>query len=190
MFQRAFILSLAIFSFGAFAADTYKIDPAHTAIIFKVSHLGFSNTFGMFTDVDGTIVIDEAKPEKGSVDLKIKTDSITTHNEKRDQHLKSPDFFNAKQNQWITFKSTAVKPEGMNKFKVTGDLTMNGVKKPMTFEMTRNRTGQDPWGGTRTGFDGTIKLKRSEFKMNFMQGENAVGDDIDVILSVEGIKNK
>ncbi len=190
MIQRVFILLLSVFAVSAFAVDTYKIDPAHTAIIFKVSHLGFSNTYGMFPDVDGSFVLDEAKPEKSSVELKIKVDALSTHNEKRDQHLKGPDFFGTKTNKLITFKSTSIKPDGKNKFKMTGDMTLNGITKPVTFDMTRNRTGQDPWGGTRTGFDGTAKLKRSDFKMNFMSGENAIGDDVDVIISAEGIKNK
>lgn len=189
MFQRAFLLALAIFVGQAFA-DTYKIDPAHTSIVFKVSHLGFSNTYGMFPGVEGTFVVDEAKPANGSVELKIKTDSVNTHNEKRDQHLRNADFFNSKVNPLITFKSTSIKPAGKNKFKVTGDLSLNGVTKSVTLDMTRNRTGQDPWGGTRTGFDGMIKVKRSDYKMNFMQGENAVGDEVELMLSVEGIKEK
>ncbi len=190
MIQKIFILLLSVCSVSVFAADLYKIDPAHTAIIFKVNHLGFSNTYGMFPDVEGSFTLDEAKPEKSSVELKINVEALSTHNEKRDQHLKGPDFFGAKTNKWITFKSTSVKPDGKNKFKVSGDMTLNGVTKPVTFEMTRNRTGQDPWGGIRTGFDGALKLKRSDYKMNFMQGENAIGDDVEIMISSEGIKSK
>lgn len=189
MFQKAFVLILAVFAVNAFA-DNYKIDPAHTSIVFKINHLGFTHVYGMFPGVEGLFVVDEAKPEKGSVDLKVKVESVSTHSEKRDQHLKSPDFFNAKVNPWISFKSTAVKAAGKNKFKVTGDLSLNGVTKSVTLDMIRNRTGQDPWGATRTGFDGSVKIKRSDFKMNFMQGENAVGDDVELFLGVEGVKEK
>jgi len=189
MFQKVFLFVMAVCAFQAFA-DNYKIDPAHATFLFKVNHLGFSNTYGMFPGVEGSFVVDEAKPANSSVELKIKVDSVNSNNEKRDQHLKSPDFFNSKQNQWITFKSTAVKPSGKNKFKVTGDLTVNGVTKSVTLDLTRNRTGQDPWGATRTGFDGALKLKRSDYNMTYMQGENSVGDNVELTFSVEGIKEK
>lgn len=167
--------------------QTYKIDPAHTAVIFKVAHLGFSHTYGQFPKVEGSFTVDEAKPEATQIDIKIKTDSVSTYDAKRDKHLKSADFFNTKQNPEMTFKSKSVKKAG-EVYQVTGDLTLNGVTKPVTFDFKRGRTGQDPWGGTRTGGDATFKVKRSDFNMKYMNGENQVGDEIEIFLSVEGIR--
>lgn len=170
------------------AVEKYKIDPVHTAVIFKVSHLGFSNTYGQFTGVEGTFAVDDAKPEASSVEIKIKSDSINTHNAKRDQHLKSPDFFNVKAHPQITFKSKSVKKVGDNLYKIDGDLTLNGVTKPQSIEFKRARTGAGMQGETRTGGDTSFRFKRSDFNMKYMNGENQVGDDVEVIISVEGIR--
>lgn len=189
MIRNASLLTLALFAFTAGAeAQKFKIDPAHTSVVFRVNHLGFSHTAGMFGVIEGQIVVDDAKPDALKVDLKIKTDSITTvTSAKRDDHLKSPDFFNAKANPWITFKSTGVKATG-NSYAVTGDLTMNGVTKSVSFVMKRNRTGEGPDGKVRTGADGQLTIKRSDYNMAFMAGENKIGNDIEIQLSVEAIR--
>lgn len=186
------IMSLiCVFALQAYAMDkmdTYKIDPSHTAVLFKISHLGFSNTFGQFPHTEGTLMINEADPTKSSMDLKIKVDSINTYDAKRDQHLKGPDFFNSKQFPHIAFKSTGIKKTGDSKFEIKGDLTMKGVTKPVTIPFTRFRTGQDPWGKQRTGGEAVFKIKRSDFGINYMLGENQVGDEVELTVSFEGIK--
>src|SRR5437879_3709531 len=113
-------------------ADEYVLDEAHSGVNFKISHIGLSWTFGRFKEVSGSCTLDAAAPAKSAFNLTIKADSIDTNNQKRDDHLKSPDFFNATQFPTITFKSTAVKPvEGG--LEVTGDFTMHGVTKAVTF---------------------------------------------------------
>jgi polyisoprenoid-binding protein YceI len=169
------------------AVEKYKIDPVHTSVVFKINHLGFSHTYGHFPGAEGTFQLDEQKPENTAIDIKIKTESLTTFDAKRDKHLKSPDFFNVKQNPLIAFKSKSVKKTG-DTYQITGDLTLNGVAKPVTVDFKRLRTGKDPMGATRTGGDTSLKIKRSDYKMGFMQGENMVGDDVELLISVEGIR--
>src|SRR3954454_2565602 len=115
-------------SFGAAvqAADTYQLDPVHSSVLFKVRHLNVTDFYGRFNDLSGTVTFDEAGPANNSVQLQIKADSLDTHNEKRDQHLKSPDFFNVKQFPAIAFKSTKVEKLADNSYKVTGNLTLHG----------------------------------------------------------------
>lgn len=187
--KRSLLLVLSCLSVGATAEpQKFKIDPVHTSIVFRVDHLGFSKAVGLFPNVEGQLLVDDTKPENTKIELKIKTDSVTTvTSTKRDDHLKSPDFFNAKANPWITFKSTSVKAKG-NAYTVTGDFTMNGVTKPLTLNLKRNRTGEGPDGKVRTGGDAQFSIKRSDYNMAFMTGENKIGDEIEVMVSVEAIR--
>jgi polyisoprenoid-binding protein YceI len=101
-----FILAIILSSLGmAVHADTFKIDPVHSSVIFSIKHLGVTDFYGRFNDVSGTVVFDKADPSKSSVEVTVPVESVDTKNEKRDQHLKSPDFFNAKQFPMIIFKS-------------------------------------------------------------------------------------
>ena len=185
--MKKMIILGAVLALGTFAkAEKFEIDPGHASVVFKVNHLGFSNVYCMFGDVSGELNLDD-KGDKNSMMITMKTASITTLNTKRDEHLMKPDFFDAKSNPTITFKSTSMKKTG-DKYAVRGELTMHGKTKPTDFTLTRFRTGNDPWGKVRTGGEATIKLKRSDFGMNFMQGPNAVGDDIEIMVSAEGIK--
>ncbi len=172
---------------SAQAADVYKIDPAHTSIVFKVNHMGFSNVYGMFNEADGKITIDEKAPEKSSFEVSVKADTVSTFTKKRDDHLKSPDFFNVKQFPLISLKSKSVKKAG-DKFEVTGDLTLHGVTKPVAFTFSRMKTGKDPWGNIRTGGETTFKIKRTDFGMNFMSKPGEVGDEIELMISTEAVK--
>jgi len=163
-------------------ADDYALDTAHTAVNFKVSHLGLSWTHGRFKDVSGTFTID---PAKTSFNLAMKTGSIDTDNAKRDEHLKSPDFFNEKQFPEITFKSTSVKAV-KDGYEVTGDLTLHGVTKPVTFSLLGGRTAEFPKGVQRTGYSTELVLKRSDFGVD--KFKEAVGDEVYVSISFEGTK--
>jgi polyisoprenoid-binding protein YceI len=180
------ILALML-GFSASAQDVYTIDPAHTSIVFKVNHMDFSNVYGMFTEADGKITVDEKAPEKSSFEVTIKADSVFTHQKKRDDHLRSPDFFNVKQFPTITLKSKSVKKSG-DKYDVTADLTLHGVTKLVNFTFTRMKTGKDPMGATRTGGEGHLKIKRTDFGMNFMSKPGEVGDEIELMFGVEGVK--
>lgn len=183
-----FILAIALGSFGVAthaSADTFKIDPVHSSILFSATHLGVSNLYGRFNDVSGTVTFDQADPSKSSVNLTIPIESVDTRVAKRDQQLKGPDFFNAKQFPVMTFKSTKVEGSG-DAYKVTGDFTLHGVTKPLTFEVKKGGEGKGEKGEIRGGGEARFTIKRSDYGMTFMQGP--VGDEINVIVSLEGVK--
>jgi len=181
----ASLASLAVI-FGAVvsaSADTYKIDPVHTQVIFRIGHLGISKVFGRFDTIEGSFVTDD-DPSKASFNATISVDSVDTGNAQRDKHLKSPDFFNAKQFPDITFKSTSITKTG-DTYQATGDLTLHGVTKSITIPMTK--IGQaKTMAGERAGFDIQFTVKRSDYGINFMPG--AVGDDVDLLINLEGVK--
>ena len=137
-----FILTVILASLGlgvaaASAAETYKLDPVHSSVLFKAKHLNVADFYGRFNDFSGTVTFDNENPSKSSVNLEVKVESLDTHEAKRDQHLKSPDFFNAKQFPVIAFKSTKVEKAGADSYKVTGDFTLHGVTKPVTVEFKK-----------------------------------------------------
>ena len=163
-------------------AEEYAIDPMHTAVSFKISHLGLSWVHGRFNDVSGGFVLDG---DTASFVLNIKPESVDTGNAKRDEHLRSPDFFNVKQFPGLTFKSTAVKPV-KDGYEVTGDLTLHGVTKPVTFTLLGGRKAEFPKNVQRTGYSTELTLKRSEFGMDKML--EAIGDEVRIVISFEGVK--
>ena len=167
------------------AADSFKIDPVHASVIYRVSHLNVGQAYGRFDEPTGMVVLDKDDASKNSFTFEVQTSKVDTGNPKRDQHLQSPDFFDAKQFPTISFKSTAVKANGDNKFDVTGDLSLHGVTKSIT--VTVEKTGEaDTQMGHRAGFQTEVDLKRSEYGMNGLQG--AVGDDIHLIIAFEAVK--
>jgi len=168
------------------AADSYDLDPAHTAVTFKISHIGLSWTHGRFNDVSGRFVIDSAEPTQSSFQLSLKPDSVDTGNEKRDEHLKGPDFLNAKQFPAATFQSTSVKAVQAG-LEVTGDFKFHGKTQPITFTLAGGKTAEFPPGVKRTGYSTQFKLKRSDFGMDKMVG--AIGDEVFVSISFEGVKS-
>lgn len=185
------IIALALLTGSvAFAqkAQKFEIDPSHTSVVFKVDHLGFTDVYGRFNDVSGVVMMDEKNLKNSKVDLDIKAASVDTGVKKRDEHLNSPDFFNTKQFPKITFRSKSIKKVSDNKFEVTGEFNMHGKKNTITIPVEQTRTGKDPWGNTRTGFKSNFSLKRSDYGMSFMQGENQVGDQIDVMIGLEAIQ--
>jgi polyisoprenoid-binding protein YceI len=181
------ILAITLGSLGmaVHAADTFKIDPVHSSVVFSVMYLGVSNFYGRFNDVSGTVVLDKADPSKSSVELTIPVESVDTHNEKRDQVLRSPDFFNAKQFPVMAFKSKQVESSG-DTYKVTGDFTLHGVTKPLTLEIKKGGEGKGMEGEIRGGGETRFTIKRSDYGMNFMQGP--LGDEINIVVSLNGIK--
>jgi polyisoprenoid-binding protein YceI len=168
------------------SADTYKIDPAHSTILFRIKHLGVSYVFARFNTISGSVTLDNDKPESSKVKVEIKTDSIDSGNEKRDAHLKTGDFFDVKQFPMASFTSTSVKKQGDKKFSVTGDLALHGVTKPVTVEMENVGKGKGMQGGELAGFFGTFTIKRADFGMNFMP--DGLGDEVAVTVSIEADK--
>jgi polyisoprenoid-binding protein YceI len=166
------------------AADEYTLDPMHSGVTFKISHLGLSWVHGRFNTFSGSFAIDP-DPGKCAFALSIKAESIDTANAKRDEHLRTPDFFNVKQFPAITFQSTAVKAV-KDGYEVTGDLTMHGVTKPLTFALLGGRTAEFPKGVQRTGFSTELVLKRAEFGID--KFPEMLGDDVHISISFEGTR--
>jgi polyisoprenoid-binding protein YceI len=185
VFQAAMVASLVVGLGMAAAANDYAIDPVHSGVTFQVSHLGLSWIHGRFNDFSGSFTIDASDPSKSSFALDIKPESIDTNNTKRDEHLRGPDFFNVKQFPALGFKSSQVKPADGG-YEVTGDLTLHGVTKPITFMLKGGRAAEFPKGTMRTGYSTELLLKRSDFEMdNFKQ---MLGDDVYIAVSFEGVK--
>jgi polyisoprenoid-binding protein YceI len=162
-------------------AESYTLDEAHMSFYFKISHLGFSDTMGRFNKASGTFTVDG---DNSSFDISIDPASIDTGVEKRDDHLRSPDFFNVRQFPRLTFKSTAVNVSD-DVFNITGDLTMHGVTRSITIELKKIGEGDGPGGKKRVGFGGTHMLRRSDFGMDKMLP--AIGDEVTLLISFEGI---
>jgi polyisoprenoid-binding protein YceI len=172
-------------------ADDYEVDNAHTSVIFGVSHMGYSFSYGRFNKVSGAYSLDPAKPEASTFSIAIDANSIDTNNADRDKHLKSPDFFSAGEFPVISFKSTKVAAKqaegGAVVYEVTGELTMHGVTKPLTLQLQKLGEGPGPTGQDfRSGFNCQTKLKRGEFGMTKMVGP--VGDEVAITISFEGVR--
>jgi polyisoprenoid-binding protein YceI len=167
------------------AADEYTVDAAHAGVNFKISHLGLSWIYGRFNEFSGNFSLDPSDAGKSSFRLNIKVESIDTNQKMRDDHLRSPDFFNAKQFPEITFKSTAVKAI-KDGYEVTGDLTMHGVTKPVTFALLGGRKAEFPKGVQRTGFSTELKINRVDFGID--KFPDGVGNDVHLAISFEGTK--
>jgi len=187
IFSAALALSLlALFSVSAYAAETYKLDPAHTSVVYRVKYSGVTFVYGRFNGPTGTFVFDETSPAKSSIDMQVDANNIDTAVAKRDNHLKSPDFFNAAEHPAVTFKSTSVKKLSSDTYQVTGNLTLLGKSRKLTVDAKHTGSGKDPWGNFRRGFEASFTIKRSDFGMNFMLG--GVSDDVAITVSVSGIR--
>ena len=171
-------------------ATTYAIDKDHTTIGFKIRHL-FSNVQGSFDQYEGTIVYVPGQPDQWAVTATIQAASINTKVEQRDKHLRSKDFFEVDTYPTLTFKSTEVTDIQGNSAKLHGLLTIHGVEKPVVLDLEIHGEGKDPWGNVRSGFTATTKINRKEFGLNWNQaletGGVLVGDEVDIILEVEGL---
>src|SRR5262245_16365558 len=179
------VVTLGLSPARARAGDEYAVDPVHSSVTFMVSHLGLAHVHGRFNEFSGSFTVDKDDPGKSSFAMSMKIDSIDTNNKKRDDHLKSGDFFNARQFPLLTFQSTAVKAiEGG--FEVTGDLTMHGVKKEVTLRLRGGKTVEFPKGMMRTGFNTTLTVKRSDHGMK--TALDMLGDEVHIAVGVEAVK--
>ena len=187
---RTLLASLALASIGVAAsasAAEYDVDGVHSSVIFKVRHNGVAPFYGRFNKVNGTFSFDAANATAAKLSFQIDVDSIFTAEKKRDDHLKSPDFFNAKQFPTITFTSRAVKAGAKpDTYTVDGDLTVRGVTKPISIELTKTGQGKNPMGGESIGFEGTFVLNRLDYGVSY--APDGLGRDVTVIVAVEGIK--
>jgi polyisoprenoid-binding protein YceI len=169
----------------------YQIDASHSAASFSIKHMMIAKVHGGFEKLSGTLEYDAANPAKAKVEVSIDVNSISTREAKRDEHLKSADFFDTAKFPTITFKSTKV--EGKGDLKVTGDLTIHGVTKQVVLDMEAPSAEQkDPWGNLRLGVSGSTKIKRKDFGLTWNQALEAggilVGDDVTITLEVQFLK--
>jgi polyisoprenoid-binding protein YceI len=193
MFRKTLMalpLSLALIGlpFTASAAGaSYTIDPDHTYPYFAIDHLGFSTTQGRFNKTSGKLTVDHAN-KTGSVDIRIDANSIDTAHEKRDDHLRSPDFINAAEFPDITYRSTKVTIHDDNTATVEGRLTISGATRPATLNVTRIKCGTHPMNDRELcGFDAHTTIKRSDFGITYALP--AIGDEMRIELAVEAYKD-
>ena len=172
---------------------TWTIDPAHSHLEFAVRHLMISTVKGRFGVVEGTIRTDEATPAKADVSVTIEAASIDTREAQRDAHLKSADFFDVETFPTLTFTGGRIAAVSGDRFTLTGDLTIHGVTREVTLDVTAEGRGKDPWGGERAGFSAHTRIKRSDFGLTWNQlletGGFAVGDEVKITLDVELVKS-
>jgi len=175
---------------GEAEAADFVLDPTHTYITFFVSHIGFSDLAGMFLESEGTFTYDEEAKELKSAKITVKTDSVFSNHKERDEHLRGTDFLNASEFPEMTFVATKAEKTSDTEGKVTGDLTLLGVTKPITLDVTFNRAGNYPFGDGHyaLGFDAVGSFKRSQFGMSYAVDGNIVGDEVKIVIGTEGIR--
>ncbi|RCS29218.1 polyisoprenoid-binding protein [Rhodanobacter denitrificans] len=167
------------------APVTYKLDPGHTMVLFSWNHFGYSNPTANFGLGEGTVVFDEQHPAKSSVEVTLPLAQLDTHVPALDEHLKEADFLDAGKYPVVTFKSTEVQPLGGNKFKVTGNLTVHGVTRPVVLDATLNKVGPHPMTKAPSiGFDATASIKRSDFGVGAYVPN--VSDELAIRITTEG----
>ncbi len=180
------VLALTISS--TLAAETYEVDPAHSFAIFRCLNVAQAKSvfvYGRFNDIKGRIVVDK-DPTKSSVEITINADSLDTGVPDRDKHLKSPDFLNTKQFPTITFRSKKIEAIGKDRYRVTGDLTLHGVTRPITVTVTKVGEGKNFKGMQVIGFETTFTIKRSDFGMKGLM--NVAADEVTLTIAIMGIR--
>jgi polyisoprenoid-binding protein YceI len=170
---------------------TWKLDPSHTIVEFSAKHLMITTVKGRITDVEGTIYADDTEPAKSSVVATLNAATIDTRTEQRDNHLRSADFLDVVNFPKIEFRSTRIEGDSED-FKLTGDLTIRGVTKPVALDVTFEGRTKDPWGGERIGFSAKGKIDRRDYGLTWNQlletGGAVVGNEIKIALEVEAVK--
>jgi len=159
---------LSSLSLSTYAAE-YKIDEAHTAVTFKIKHMGISHTSGTFENVSGSFSFDPSEPTKASANATILTKSINTGIKQRDEHLRSAEFLDVEKYPQMTFKTQSMQSTGPNSFDIKGTLTLHGVSKPVVLKANYEGSVKDPFGNERAGFTASTKINRKDFGLNFHQ---------------------
>lgn len=188
-FLRATALGAALFSASAALAEAekYTLDASHSQIVFSYDHLGFSTTWGMFSGFEGEIMFDQANPAASSVSVSMPLKSMLTGWEGRFQHFMSKDFFDASDDEMVSFASTGIEVTGETTAKITGDLTLNGVTKPVVLEAVLSKTGDHPMANKPwAGFSATTSVLRSDFGLGMFAPY--VSDEVAIQISIEAMK--
>ena len=169
----------------------WRLDPSHTSVEFSAKHLMITTVKGRITDIEGIIYTDEKDLKNSSVEATLKAVSLDTRTDQRDQHLRSADFLDVEKFPEIRFRSTRIQGDKQS-FKLTGDLTIRDVTKPITLDVEFEGETKDPWGGQRLGFSANGKIDRREFGLTWNQALEAggvvVGNDIKISLEVQAVK--
>jgi len=192
--KKLYLLAASLISLSGFLqAATYKIDPDHSTVGFKVRHL-IGNVSGRFDKYQGTFVYDKTNPSIWKAEATIDASSINTNTAKRDEHLRSADFFEVNTYPTLKFVSTKVTDAQGSKAKLLGNLTIHGVTKPVVLDLEMLGEGKDPWGNERASFVATTQINRKDYGLTWNQaietGGVLVGDDVAITLEIEGIKQK
>lgn len=178
------LIMIVLLSPATATAASYTIDPEHSSAVFKVRHFAASNVYGVFWNVSGTVDYDADNPADSSIEVSIATESLDTHSERRDGHIKSPDFLDVKQFPVITFESTDIKDLGGDRFEVTGIFTLHSVSRDITVTAERIGQGAHPRSGVQMiGFEAHFTIDRTDYDMNYMAGP--LGEEVHISLSVE-----
>ena len=163
----------------------YKVDAVHSTAMFRVQHMGAGNFWGRFNDVNGKITFTPTDAKKTfEFDIEVPTSSVDSGNDNLDKHLMSPDFFNTKEHANMTFKSTEIERISQDVWDVVGNLTMNGVTKPVV-ALVRFVATKDMGKGQRAGFEATFDIKRSDFGMKYGVESGALGDQVHIVVAME-----
>jgi polyisoprenoid-binding protein YceI len=186
------LLMFTLVSAGTLAAAEYQIDVSHSTIGFQVRHMAISKTNGNFEEYTGSFSFEPGKPDSWSCEAVIQATSINTNNQKRDDHLRSDEFFDAAKFTTLTFKSTGVVMENESEGILKGDLTIHGVTKPVELNLEILGMVTDPWGNERAGFSASVKINRKDYGLAYNSvmeaGGLVVGDEVKISLEIEGIK--
>lgn len=173
----------------------YVIDQDHSQVIFKVKHMGISTVTGRFDKFEGTYTFDAAAPANSEVEVNIYAASINSNKAKRDKHLRSDEFLDVEKNPDITFVSKEIKNGSSdNEFTIIGDLTINGITRTVELEASYGGAATDPWGNERSAFTAETKINREDYGLTWNKtldlGNLLVGNDVKIILEIEGIRTK
>ena len=175
------------------ATTKWVLDPTHSELQFKVKHLMISNVTGSFTNLTGEVETEGDDISTGKINFSVGVDSISTNNEQRDGHLKSPDFFDVANHPAITFESTEFRKESEEGYKLNGNLTMHGVTKPVALDVEFGGIGKDPWGNTRAGFTVNGKINRTDFGLTYNAaletGGVLLSEDVKLHANVEFVRS-
>ncbi len=167
------------------SGSSYKVDSVHSSVVFRVTHANVSPFWGMFTSPSGSFTLDSADPTKSSFNISIQADNVVTGNEKRDNHLRSPDFFNAKQYPTIAFISSSVAKGEGDTLLVTGTMDLHGVKKELTIPVVITGKAAGQGGRERAGIEATMTIKMSDFEF---KGNPGIADEVKFIVGMAGVK--
>jgi len=173
------------------AQQTWNIDSAHSSVGFVVRHMVFTKVRGAFKTFTSNLTVDDENPGASKVSVEIDVASVDTGEEKRDAHLRSPDFFDVEKFPKMTFSSKKVEGKSEH-FQVVGDLTLHGVTREVTLEVDREGAGKDPWGNQRVGFSATAQINRGDFGLKWNQALEAggvlVGEKVEIHIEISAVK--